>query len=165
MSEQKHEKTITQQHFKDQCDINKIVQRAQKMGGMLPPAIHPPQYADVSSVPDYQAAMNTVIRANELFESLPSKIRERFRNDPAKMMEFLKDRDNLAEAQKLGLVTVTVTDEKGNKIPLEEARQNAIKKAKARAKENLDLSNVRDIPFDEKKPRRATAREDRNAES
>lgn len=59
---------------------------------------------------DYQMMLNEVIRVQEYFESLPSKIRERFRHDPKNMVDFLADPANLKEAQKLGIAAADPED-------------------------------------------------------
>ena len=43
------------------------------------------------------------MQAQQSFESLPSELRGRFENDPAKLIDFLSDERNNAEAVKLGL--------------------------------------------------------------
>lgn len=94
----------TKQSFRAQCDVNSIVERARKTGMVTHLNAKSPLYMDASAVPDYQAALNIVNLANEKFSSLSSKVRERFANDPAKMVEFLSDKSNYDDAVKLGLV-------------------------------------------------------------
>lgn len=53
---------------------------------------------------DYQMMLNEVIRVQDYFDSLPSRVRERFRHDPKNMVDFLADPKNHEEAAKLGLV-------------------------------------------------------------
>lgn len=98
-------KSLTQQHFKEGADINKIVARSQR-AGMLPPNNKIPQYLDVSSLEDYQTSLNKVITAQNIFDGLPSKIRSRFKNDPSQMIAFLSDPENLDEAVRLGMATI-----------------------------------------------------------
>ena len=47
--------------------------------------------------------MQIVASANSLFAGLPSTIREKFENDPAKFLEFAQDEENLDEMRKMGL--------------------------------------------------------------
>lgn len=54
---------------------------------------------------DYQMMLNQVIRVQDYFASLPSKLRERFGHDPKNMVHFLADPSNLEEARKLGIAT------------------------------------------------------------
>lgn len=97
------EPSLAQQHFKEECDINTILQKF-SVTGILPEAPLSPRYGDFSGIGDYHTALNRVIAAQEEFEGLPAQIRARFDNDPAKLIEFLDDEANRPEAENLGLV-------------------------------------------------------------
>ncbi len=97
------EPTLAQQHYKDECDINTILQKF-SISGILPEAPLSPRYGDFSGISDYHTALNRVIAAQDEFEALPAQIRARFDNDPAKLIEFLDDEANRPEAEELGLV-------------------------------------------------------------
>lgn len=111
-----------QQHFKDDCDINKLIKRFTN-GGQIPqrdPSLY--SFGDFTAI-DYQSALDVVMLADEQFGTLPAEVRERFGNNPAKLLGFLEDENNREEAVKLGLVSrgtetpldVTVpSDTKGN---------------------------------------------------
>lgn len=99
-------KSRTQQNFKRQVNINSIVEKA-RVNGMLPNNGRIPQYLDVSEVKDYQEYQNRVIAVNTAFAALPSKVREKFRNDPAEMVDFINKPENIDEAEKLGLLKRT----------------------------------------------------------
>lgn len=88
------------------CDINVMVERHRKTGsyhGVMAVPSASPQYGDFSELPSYQDALQSVILAQDMFAGLPAVVRERFANDPAKMMDFLADTANFEEAVKLGL--------------------------------------------------------------
>lgn len=95
---------LTHQSFKDECDINTIMGRYLKTG-VLPENLtqREAQYLDVSDI-DFQAAAELVAGAKSLFEQLPSSIRNRFENDPAKLLAFTSDENNRREAAELGLL-------------------------------------------------------------
>lgn len=97
------EPTLAQQHFKDECDINTILERF-NITGMLPEAPLSPRYGDFSGIGDYHTALNRVMAAKDEFMTLPAHIRARFDNDPAKLIEFIEDETNRPEAEELGLV-------------------------------------------------------------
>lgn len=97
------EPTLAQQHYKDECDINTILERF-NVTGMLPQAPISPRYGDFSGIGDYHTALNRVNAAKAEFEALPAQIRARFENDPAKLIEFLDNDANRPEAEELGLV-------------------------------------------------------------
>jgi len=94
----------TKQSFKSECDINNIMRKFEKTG-ILPDLIKQnPRYGDFSEVPDYLAALNTVQKAHEQFESLSAKVRERFANSPERFLAFVTDKSNAAEMRSLGLL-------------------------------------------------------------
>jgi phage internal scaffolding protein len=97
------EPSLAQQHFKDECDINTILQKF-NISGLLPQSPLSPRYGDFTGISDYHTALNRVIAAQDEFESLPATIRARFENDPAKLIEFLENENNRPEAEELGLV-------------------------------------------------------------
>lgn len=80
--------TLVQQSFAEEVDINTIVRRF-GVSGELPfwrggAGI----YGDFTDMPDFSQMRDAVERANARFESLPATVRERFGNDPAKLVEF-----------------------------------------------------------------------------
>jgi len=95
--------TRTQQHFKDETDINNIL-RQFNITGQLPTKTMSPRYGDFTGISDYHSALNQVIAAEDEFMSLPAQLRGRFNNDPQELIEFLNNPENKDEAQKLGLV-------------------------------------------------------------
>ena len=95
--------TLTQQHFKDETDINTIL-RQFNITGLLPEAPLSPRYGDFTGISDYHAALNAVIAAEDQFMALPANLRARFENDPAQLIDFLSDENNRSEAEQLGLL-------------------------------------------------------------
>lgn len=99
------DKPLTQQSAKDECDINVIIDRIKRGADIPSTQPNPPRYGDFSSVPtDLRECLNVVRQADELFMTLDAKVRRRFDNDPAKMLDFLNDEKNRQEAVDLGLV-------------------------------------------------------------
>lgn len=96
--------SATQQQFKEECDINEIVRRF-GLTGELPENVRVPQSGDFTGITDFQSAMNAVREAQENFMALPAEIRERFANDPQKLMDFVANDANRDEAIKLGIVS------------------------------------------------------------
>lgn len=96
--------TKTQQQFKDQCDVNKIIKKYQKTGELDHLKKSQGVFADLTYVGDYQESLNKVIQANKSFSELNSQTRNRFRNDPQQLIEFLSDPKNEKEAIELGLI-------------------------------------------------------------
>lgn len=102
------EPTLAQQHSKDEADINIILERFGQ-GQALPENFRSPQYGDFTDVTDFHTATQAVREAQESFNSMPAKLRARFHNDPAELMDFLADPDNRVEAAKLGLIDPPAT--------------------------------------------------------
>lgn len=93
----------TKQQFKDECDINVIISRFLRTGHLDVLQRLEPRYGDVTGL-DFINAMNTVARAQTLFNELPAEIRNRFENQPAKFLDFVQDEKNRPEAEELGLL-------------------------------------------------------------
>lgn len=94
-----------------EVDINAIVARA-KAGEDVSGYVRQGQYLDVSEIPtDLREALDIVKRAETLFMSLDATVRERFGNDPSRMVDFLQDSKNRDEAVKLGLLVVPKVDD------------------------------------------------------
>lgn len=104
-----------QQHCRDECDINFIMARYEKIGIVEHLNERDAQYGDFLSATDYQTAMNAVFEARDAFMSLSSSLRTRFDNDPAKFLEFVHDPNNRDEMIELGMIDVPV--ENVNNVP------------------------------------------------
>jgi len=94
--------SLTQQQFKEEADINTIVDRFMKSGVLPTPAVMP-QFMDVEGQFDYQTAMNYVRQADENFMRMDAKVRARFNNSPQEFLEFFANPENTEEAIRLGL--------------------------------------------------------------
>lgn len=97
----------TKQSFKDECDINKIMQRFKKVMGAEYLSKYQNvvggQFGDFSMVSDYRSAIEQVNAAKDVFDALPAIVRKRFDNDPAAFLDFVEDPSNLDEMRSLGL--------------------------------------------------------------
>lgn len=91
------------QEFQQDCDLNRIMAKYAQTGA-LPPAAVAPVFGDFSDVGDFLENNNRVKAAHEAFMSLSAQVRERFHNDPAKLIAFVHDEANAAEARELGLL-------------------------------------------------------------
>ena len=94
--------SMTQQHFKEECDVNNILAKFVRTG-VLPANCRPGDYFDCSTIQDYQDCLNRVIEAQENFDTLPSGIRKYFQNDPGKFLEFVQNPENIDKGIELGL--------------------------------------------------------------
>lgn len=97
-------RSLTVQADEANGNIHSILSKYEKTGMILPQLIKQDKvYGDFSAVPDYQEALNTVLKAEEQFNALDAKTRANFANSPVKFLEFANDPKNLGEMVKLGL--------------------------------------------------------------
>ena len=94
---------VTQQCFKDECDINNIVGQFEKTGNPGILSKFQGEYGNATG-PDFHQAMNMVIAARDAFDRLPSRVRKRFNNDPAAFLDFVDEEGNRDELIELGLI-------------------------------------------------------------
>lgn len=93
----------TDQSFKDDCDVNVIIDKFTKTGHLTHLAKHQGFYQDVSEYRDLAESMQVVTEAQAAFDALPAELRSRFSNSPVQMVNFLDDPRNDQEAIALGL--------------------------------------------------------------
>lgn len=96
------EPSLAQQSFKDEVDINHLLEKF-KVTGQMPQGIRLPQYGDFTGVSDYKSAMNALLTARDAFMQLPAQMRSEFGNDPQKFLEYCSDPANAEDLVKRGL--------------------------------------------------------------
>lgn len=105
--------SMAKQSFKEEADINTITNRY--LRGQTPTIGNPrsnrkPMFGDFTAM-EFQEMQNAVLDIHHDFEALPSRIRNKFKNDPYQLKRFLDDPANEAEAIKLGLLFVQPSDD------------------------------------------------------
>ncbi len=95
--------TLAQQQFRDEADINTILERFGRTGEVIVP-VRAPEFGDYSEVTDYHTAMNMIIEAQNAFDALPARIRREFGNDPGRFVDFVSDEKNRDKALEMGLI-------------------------------------------------------------
>lgn len=93
----------TQQNFKDECDINTIVNNFLKTGEM-PDNVKLPQYIDYEGVFDFRTAMEAMMQAEEAFMEIPAQVRAQFNNSPQEYLEFVTNPNNKEQLKTMGLL-------------------------------------------------------------
>jgi len=118
--------TMTQQHFREECDINNIMARYAQTG--LLPQHQDGIFVDLANNEwmDYREALHVIQEADEAFSTLPASFRSELGNNPANFIDWISDPTNENRAIKMGFmvprdsapldVTVT-TDTEGVKNP------------------------------------------------
>ncbi len=97
------EPSLAWQHCKEECDIMHIVKQPNLGINPFDVPTRKPMQGDFSGALDYQEAQNLIIRAKEQFDSLPSNVRDRFNNDPVKMLSFIENPENIEACIELGI--------------------------------------------------------------
>lgn len=97
----------TKQAFAEEADINRLVERYGVPGVVSMPGVErAAMYGDFSTGLDFMEAQERILGARRAFQALPARVRDRFGNDPAALLEFLSDERNADEAVRLGLFEV-----------------------------------------------------------
>jgi len=95
--------SMTEQGHGKAANINSIMAKYH-MSGLVPRPAQAPIYGDFCDVGSFLECKERLENTISDFQSLPAALRKRFDNDPAELIEFLCDRENLQEAVQLGLV-------------------------------------------------------------
>ena len=92
----------TKQAFKDQCDINKMLAKAQQNGSVSHLLKYPEAvYGEFDGEFDLLTAQSKIMRANQIFDDLPSEVRNEFGNDPLKFVAFAGNPENTGKLKDL----------------------------------------------------------------
>jgi len=97
------ETSLVQASLEAETDINNIMRKYEQTQQWTHVNRYMEQYADVSDVTDYKTSLERMYAADEMFMSLPARIREQFQNDPGNFVEFATNPDNLDVLREMGL--------------------------------------------------------------
>ena len=78
-----------------------------------------PVYEDFSNAVDYMTARNALLAADNIFKSLPARVRKECENDPAKLIALVENPENETLLQDLGLINPVETREEPEEKPPE----------------------------------------------
>lgn len=92
----------TKQSMAKECDINRIMARFQKTGALTHFRKFEGEYGFAPAV-SFHESMDIVLKAQQMFNELPGKVRARFGNDPGEFLAFVQDEGNADEMVSLGL--------------------------------------------------------------
>ena len=119
------EPSMTQQNFKDECNINSIMKRYEKTGILSHVSGKTPIHGDFSDIPDYQATLNKITEAGEAFASLPAAVRRRFNDNPAEFVEFCVNPENGADLVEMGLAEIIHQEQTEDIAPQENVQPDS----------------------------------------
>lgn len=98
------EKSLTRGSHQKETMINNIMAKYQKTGVITHLANHQATYDDFTAV-DFKTAMDIVTNAQEMFDELPSSIRNQCNNNPEEFLDLVQNPEREAEAIEAGLRT------------------------------------------------------------
>lgn len=97
----------TKQSDSEHCEINNIMAKYARTGAINHFNTHQGNYGDATGH-DFQTAMNIVTDAQNMFNDLPSTLRNRFDNEPSQFLDFVNDEANISEMAELGLLNAPI---------------------------------------------------------
>lgn len=95
-------KTLVEQHHR--TEVKKMVADIERRGLLRASTKFEGEFDDYPDY-DFQEAQFMIAKAKSMFESMPSGVRKRFKNDPGEFMNFINNPDNIEESVKMGLRT------------------------------------------------------------
>lgn len=108
------EPSLTSQQFKDEADVNYLIQRY-KATGTFYDALNTagrlkrmPQFGDFAGIGDFAEQQAKILEVYDLFNSLPAEMRARFGHNPAAYVEFVGNPANTKQAIEMGLLSKPV---------------------------------------------------------
>lgn len=92
----------TEQSHEPECNINSMLYKYKRTGIMPNMATVPPIFGEMTGI-TLKEAMDRINTIKTKFMELPAELRDKFDNDPGKVLDFLSDEKNKDEALKLGI--------------------------------------------------------------
>ena len=93
----------TEQHHKNECDVNQIIRKYDKTGLITHITRFEAKFGDLSGH-DFKTMQDQVAAAAVMFQALPSEIRNKFDNNPADLLTFMDNPNNRKAAIEMGLI-------------------------------------------------------------
>jgi hypothetical protein len=108
---------MTQEHFREETEILNIIRRHDRNGVIDHINKGTAIYGDFSEITDYRDMIHKLREADSAFAQVPSDIRKRFENDPAKFFNFVTDETNHEALAEMGLIMKKESNQKQNSSP------------------------------------------------
>lgn len=158
-------KSQTQQHFRDESNINNIVDKHMRGPGRFgapignPNPNRQPRFTVMPSM-SYHEMMNTVTDMQFQFQSLSARTKGKFNNDVYQMLRWLENPNNRKEALEMGLVNPT--EEEHAQMMRNETRQqvNLLREALAPEPPKSDSGAPKADPEAQPDYQKGTAKKD-----
>lgn len=104
--------SMTQEHFREETEILNIIRRHDRNGVIDHINKGTAIYGDFSEITDYRDMIHKLREADSAFAQVPSDVRKRFENDPAKFFNFVTDESNHEALAEMGLLMKKTKPEK-----------------------------------------------------
>lgn len=97
----KYDDGMTKQSYKDQTDINKILEKSQVTGTVGWVRREQAQFGDFTDMPDLLEAKQRLDTAHDIFNGAPSEIRREFNQSPEQFFKYVNDPANAEDVPRL----------------------------------------------------------------
>lgn len=104
------DESLTQQQFKDETDINIILQRFTRTGE-LPPIVLPEHFMDTTTQPTFKEMNERLAEASAMFYELPASKRAEFLNDPTRWADAVVKATESGNANALASLGIDLSQE------------------------------------------------------
>jgi len=125
----------TKQSYKDSCDINQLLERGAREGGLSHLVKHGARYGDFAMI-DWENMQHTLAEGQQIFNELPAELKREFNQDPAEFFGFVNDPANKDRLEEL----IPAIANRGNFFP----QPNRVK---TRAQETSETSEAPQAPL------------------
>lgn len=115
--------SLTEQHHGETVKIHNILKQYQNTGFVQHVAARSPQFADMTSAPDFYEAQVIIANANSMFEEIPATIRKEFDNDPGQFLDFISNPENKEQIEAFGLDSSHIPEDYQKPLSKEEKEQ------------------------------------------
>ena len=88
------------QSYKDSCDINKLLERGAREGGLSHLEKHGARYGDFAAI-DWDTLPMQLAEGRTIFEELPAEIKREFNQSPAEFFAYVTADENKDDLQRL----------------------------------------------------------------
>lgn len=110
------DESLTKQEFKEETDINTILERFTRTGEP-PPMPLPEHFTDITGRTNYFEMQSKIATANESFYTLPAGKRAEFQNDPTRWADAVVLAVDQGDRKALGDLGIEVPPEKPQAAP------------------------------------------------
>lgn len=109
------EESLTKQEFKEETDINVILQRFMRTGEP-PPMPLPEHFTDITGRTSYYEMQSKIATANESFYLLNAQKRAEFQNDPTRWADAVVQAVEYGDRERLGELGIDVPPERPQEL-------------------------------------------------